>query len=105
MSRHSGPEGPDLIYDGTAYCIASDAIADLLARGVIVVAGPRGPHYELSLEHTIDELDDVAEVVARSDAPRQSRLRVILRNAGFSTGRTGFAPRKDYISIDDGPDD
>lgn len=105
MNRPAEPVGPDLTYDGTAYNIDSDAVADLLARGVIVVAEPGGPRYELSPEHTIDELDDVAEVVASVDAPRQSRLRVIRRNAGFSTGRTGFAPRKDYISIEDEPSD
>ncbi len=105
MNRHNEPAGSDLIYNGTTYHIDADAIADLLARGVIVVAEPGGSRYELSLEHTIDELEDVAEVVARSDAPRQPRLRVIRRNAGFSTGRTGFAPRKDDIWIEDEPND
>jgi hypothetical protein len=87
------------------YHIASDAIANLLARGVIVAGEPGSPRYELSLEHTIDELADVAEVVVRTDAPRQSRLRIIRRNAGFSTGRTGLAPRKDYIWSEDEPAD
>lgn len=105
MNRNKEPDRPDLVYDGTAYHIRSDAVADLLARGVILVAEPGGSQFELSLEHTIDEVDDVAEVVSRSDAPRQSRLRVIRRNAGFSTGRTGFAPRMDYISIEDEPND
>ncbi len=97
------PEPPDLTYDGTDYRIEPAAVPDLLARGVIVDAEPGGSRYELSIEHTIDELQDVAEVIGRADAPRQSRLRVIRRNAGFSTGRTGFAPRKDYISIEEEP--
>lgn len=105
MSRQD-PEPPDLTYDGTDYRIRPDAVADLLGRGVIVVAEPGGSRYELSIDHMIDELEGVAEVVGRADAPRESRLHIIRRNAGFSTGRSGFFnPRRDYISIEDEPRD
>ncbi len=105
MNRQDA-EPPDLTYDGTDYRIQPDAITDLLGHGIIVVAEPGGSRYELSIEHAIDELEGAAEVVARADAPRQSRLRVMRRNAGFSTGRSGFLnPRRDYISIEDEPRD
>jgi hypothetical protein len=97
------PEPPDLIYDGTSYRLHPDTVAELLQRGVVVAGEPGGPPYELSIEHTIDELEALADVVIASEAPPQSRLRVERRNAGFSTGRFGFLTRKDDISIEDEP--
>jgi hypothetical protein len=105
MNRQAA-EPPSLTYDGTEYRLRPDAVANLLTRGVIVATEPGGSRYELAVEHTIDELEDAVEVVARPDASRRSRLHVIRRNAGFSTGRSGFwNPRRDSISIEDEPRD
>jgi hypothetical protein len=39
------------------------------------------------------------------DVADHPRLRSIRRDAGFSTGRTGLAPPKDYLWIEDEPGD
>lgn len=97
-------DAPDLIYNGTSYRLTPDVAADLLARGVIVASSAGDARYQLSIEHTIEEVEPMAEVVARSDAPRRSRLRVFSRNGGLvpAIRGTGFwQPRKTYIERDE----
>jgi hypothetical protein len=71
-----------LFYDGTTYGLSADVAKDLLERGVIVVDPPSNT-YALSLEHQIEEVEPVATVLERSDAPRLPRLGR-LRVRGFS---------------------
>jgi len=60
-------------YDGTTYDLPPDVASDLLARGVIYVDAGEGA-YELSLDHLIEEVEPLATVVERSDAPKPPRL-------------------------------
>jgi hypothetical protein len=97
-------DAPDLTYNGTSYRLAPDVATDLLRRGVIVASEAGETRYELSIEHTIEEIEPVAEVVARSDAPRRSRLRVSSRHGGLEPAMhgTGFwQPRKIYVERDE----
>ncbi len=83
-----------LNYDGTTYELRPDVASELVARGVIVVNAPEGA-YELSLDHLIEEVEPLATVVERSDAPKPSRLgRLRVRGFSLSGGieQEGFFP-------------
>ncbi|MGO9181099.1 MAG: hypothetical protein ACLQHS_17845, partial [Candidatus Limnocylindrales bacterium] len=61
MVRRS--RGPLLTYDGTTYRLANDAVADLLARGVIVPDEENRGRFRLDLEHVVEEIDPFATPV------------------------------------------
>jgi hypothetical protein len=92
-----------LFYDGTIYGLADEVAEDLLKRGIIV-ADPPSDTYALSLEHQIEEVEPVATVLERSDAPRPPRLGR-LRVRGFSlfggVEQRGFAPTTNRLAPDE----
>ncbi len=57
--------GPLLTYDGTTYRLANNAVADLLARGVIVPDEENRGRFRLDLEHIVEEIDPFATPVER----------------------------------------
>jgi hypothetical protein len=91
---------PILVYNGTTYQFTRPVAADLLARGVILPDPSGETDYRLSLEHTIGEIESLAVVVSRADAPAVPRLRVFDRNGGLFGGR-GPMRRLLYIFRDD----
>jgi hypothetical protein len=91
---------PILVYNGTTYRFTRPVAADLLDRGVILPDPSGETDYRLSLEHTIDEIEDLAAVLSRADAPAAPRLRVFDRNGGLFGGR-GPMRRLLYIFRDD----
>jgi hypothetical protein len=65
----------------------------------VIVRDPSdGTDYRLSLEHTVDDIDDVGEVEVRTDVPAPTRLRVFDRNGGLF--RASRLPRRLYIFRD-----
>jgi hypothetical protein len=98
-----------LNYDGTTYELRPEIASDLLARGVIVVNTAEGA-YELSLDHLIEEVEPLATVVERSDAPKPPRLgRLRVRGFSLSGGieQEGFFPptTNDLAPIKEEPHD
>lgn len=66
-----------LTYDGTTYDLPADAVADLLARGVIVRDELHADQFELSREHVIAEVEPFAifdGYVAGDDARGESSV-------------------------------
>lgn len=86
-----------LAYNGTTYELEPDVAGDLEARGVIFRDTSDGSDYRLSLEHSIDEIEDVATVA--TDAPKTPRLRTLDRNGGLF--RAPWLPRRLDILRDD----
>jgi hypothetical protein len=54
-----------LVYDGVTYRLPAEALADLLARGVIVPDRQDGGQYALAPEHLIDEIEALSTVLER----------------------------------------
>jgi len=90
--------GPTLLYNGTTYRFTQKVAADLEARGVIVRDTSDGADYALSLEHTVDEIDDLGEIEVRTDVPAPTRLRMFDRNGGLF--RASWLPRRLYTFVD-----
>lgn len=92
-----------LFYDGTTYELSAEVAKDLLERGIIVV-DPPSDIYALSLEHEIEEVEPLATVLERSDAPRPPRLGR-LRVRGFSLfggiEQRGFPPTTNGLGPDE----
>jgi hypothetical protein len=65
-----------LIYNGTTYDLSAEAVADLVARGVIKRDESSGSDFVLAPEHLIEEVDSVASIIERPDAPEPPRIEV-----------------------------
>jgi hypothetical protein len=75
---------PLLVYNANVFELTPEVAQELFDKGVVIVDPYGDTDLALAPEHTIDEVEPLATVIERADAPSQSTIpRLKVRGTGW----------------------